>query len=386
MKKTDKILITGGHATPAFATLDELKLRGYSNFVWVSEKYNQRGTKEPSGEYKTVTEHYKIPFVEIRAGKLVRKWTRQTWLNGLVEFFNLFVGFIQAFFIILKHNPKVIISFGGFLAVPIVFWARVFRKKIITHEQTIVTGLANKIIAKFANKILVSWQESLRYFPKNKTIFTGLPIRQDIFQIHSNFTDKLDKSLPTIYITGGNQGAHEINKRIFEIIEKLLDKYNVIHQTGNSTNTNDFQNATKIKNDLSDYKKHKYIVKDYVGKEEIGEALNIADVVVSRAGANTIAELLALGKMSVLIPIPWTSHDEQTKNAKMVEDLGLAVRLIQTDNLTLDEIFHSIEKVISVKENKRDLNNVALEESIKVAKSKVVFNAAKSIVDEIERM
>ncbi len=384
--KQSKILITGGHSTPAFAVLDELLKRGFQNenFLWVSEEHNQRGNKNVSGEYLTVVDKYKIKFTNIKAGKLVRKWTRKTFFGGVLELFNLFIGFIQGFFIILQNRPTVVLSFGGFLAVPIVFWGRLFGSKVVTHEQTITTGMANKIIAKFANKILISFEQSKKYYPINKIVFTGNPIRKDVFEVKSTIIKSLDSSLPTIYITGGNQGANQINKRVFEILPKLLEKSNVIHQTGNSTVTNDFKKAMMLKNDLNANLSDRYIVKDYISADEIGEVFDKSDVIFSRAGANTILEELALGKLSVLMPIPWTSHDEQTKNAQMVVETGLGLLIKQREDLSPEEIYEALNKALECSETNKGFNSEDLESCKMKAKELVKLDAAEKVSDVVE--
>jgi len=550
--KLKTVLFTGGHATPAFAVLDVLrqaqddtqgqiiktqisntketqnsKLKTLStqaqsiknqksntkkndnskllpngkrpqdvlqtyNFLWVGEKFNQKGTKNPSAEFRTVTEKYKIPFINIVAGKINRHWDFESIPGNMWNLVKLKVGFVQAFFIILKNKPDLIMSFGGFLAVPIVIWSKILGVQVFTHEQTIVTGLANRIISKFANKIFVSWESSLSHFPRSKTILTGNPIRKDIFEINSHIFNQLNASLPTIYITGGNQGAHEINYRVFEILPEVLRFANVIHQTGNSSVTNDFiqaQNIHKsilqphivkttvgkqaqddtqgqsiknqisntkenessklktlstqgqsIKNQISNTKENEssklktlstqgqsiknqisntketpnskllstalgpqddtsfhdqgskigdrgvYLVQDYFMADEIGEVMNKSDLIVSRAGANTITEILALGKLSILIPIPWTSHDEQTKNAKYVEELGLAIRLVQSKSLTANELLKAIEESIEHTKSKTSFNNKPLAAVITQARSKVKLDAAGRIAEEIEKV
>ncbi|MCA9380894.1 UDP-N-acetylglucosamine--N-acetylmuramyl-(pentapeptide) pyrophosphoryl-undecaprenol N-acetylglucosamine transferase [Candidatus Dojkabacteria bacterium] len=379
-----KILITGGHATPAFAVLDELLNEENYEFIWVGEKHNQRGNKNASAEFLTVTENYKLKFIEFNSGKLLRAKDLASFIKFFYELFLLIKGFIGGFFVILSVRPKLILTFGGFNAVPIAFWGRVFGKKVVTHEQTVVSGMANRLIAKFANKILVSWEDSLKFFPENKTILTGNPIRKDIFEIKSNLLHDFDKSKPTIYITGGNQGAHEINKRVFEIVEKLLDSVNIVHQTGNSTITDDFQKASNLRESLSEEKRNHYIVKDYISSEEIGEVLNKSDLLISRAGANTVAEILALGKLAILIPIPWASGGEQDKNANYLVSIGLAKKLIQSNNLTSHDIESSINQSIHLINEGRAFNDQELFEVKLKAKEKINLNASQDIAKVIK--
>jgi UDP-N-acetylglucosamine--N-acetylmuramyl-(pentapeptide) pyrophosphoryl-undecaprenol N-acetylglucosamine transferase len=377
-----KFLLIGGHSTPAFAVLDELIKQGYSNFTWVGEKHNQKGNRNTSAEYKTVKEKYKINFLNLKAGKLVRKWTMQTWANGLIQFIYLIWGFYKSFSILIRTRPNVIVSFGGFKALPIVIIAKLFFWKtlIVTHEQTIVTGLANKIISKFAHKVFISWEESLKFFPKNKTIWTGNPIREQILIPVQN---KIISNMPIIFITAGNQGSMEINKRVFEAVPELIKKYKIIHQTGNSTVTKDFEKAKNLKESLVQNSDN-YTFNDFFPVEEMSRVLQSATLVIARGGANTILELLALGKPSIITPIPWVSHDEQTKNAKVLEKLGIGKIIKQDDSFTSIKLTQTIDFCITQIKNNTDFNSNSLEVAKENAKLTVKLGAASIIVGEIE--
>lgn len=405
-----KVLLIGGHSTPAFAVLDELINRHYKYFTWVGEKHNQKGNRNTSAEYKTVTEKYKIRFINLKSGKLVRKWTRQTWVNGLMQIIYLVWGFIKSLYILVLIRPNIIISFGGFVAVPIVIISRLlfWQTKIVTHEQTIVTGLANKIISKFAHKIFISWHESAKFFPKNKTIWTGNPIREQILIPVKN---KIISDKPIIFVTAGNQGSMEINKRIFEAVPELIKKYHIIHQTGNSTVTKDFEKAAVLKQSLKQNSDN-YTFKDFFAVEEMSRVLQSANLVISRGGANTILELLALGKPTIIIPIPWVSHDEQTKNAKVLEKFGIGKIIKQDDSFTSKLLIETIEFCMRRIENdvsfniensvqgttqktqdyptdvinNTNFNSNSLSQSIEHAKTSVKLGAAKAIVDELEKL
>jgi len=382
--KKDLILITGGHLTPAVAVLSELRKRGFNNFLWVGHKYNQAGNKEFSPEYQTI-KNSNIEFIDLKTGKIIRKWTRETFIYGLKQFYLVFVGLFKSLFIILNKKPKLILSFGGYLAVPIVIWAKFLGVKVITHDQVVTPGLANKIISRFADKILVSWESSKKFFNSNKTIFTGNPIRREIFLVKSNtLTKDFFNDLPILYITGGNQGANEINKRIFPILNMLLEDCNIIHQTGNSTTTNDYQKALDLQKNLPQQLRYRYLVKDYILADEIGEAFNKSNLIFSRAGGNTVVEILALGKLAIFMPIPWASHDEQTKNAEMVKSTGLGYILIQKDYLSAQTVYQTILLGLSQYKKEKGFDNRDLKIAIDNAKSLVVLDAPIRVVDEIE--
>lgn len=379
---TAKLFFIGGHATPAYAVLEVLRDKGYKDITWVSEKYNQRGNQNVSVEFKTVTEKYKLPFISISTGKLVREFS----LKSFIEVIRFIGGLFQAFKINLKHKPDIIISFGGFLAVPIVITGRILGKKVITHEQTIATGLATRIIAKFADTICVSWEPSMRLFPKHKLVLTGNPLRKAIFEVGINYRTRINSECKTLYITGGNQGAHEINKRIFPIIIRLLGDYNVIHQTGNSSVTGDYGKAKVTKQELPGKTKGVYIVQDYFHADQIGEIYSLSDLIISRGGANTTLEFLALGKVAIIIPIPWLNYGEQEKNADYLENIGLGKKLQQNNDLTPDVLMNEINSAFDLVNKQKAFNGKSIDEVKKLAQSKVKFDAAEKVVEEIEKL
>ncbi len=385
MEETNKpkIMIIGGHLTPALAVLEELKARGYDNFVWVGRKYSQEGDKRKSSEYKLIKE-LGVRFYDLNGGRLQRKWTLKTFVVGVKELGLVPLGLFRASSIIKKENPDLIMSFGGYLAVPVVMWGKLMGKKVITHEQTVVSGLANRMIGKYADKVLISWDESARFFPKNKTVKTGNPIRREIFEVSTNDFN-FENELPVTYVTGGSQGSNTINWRLLEILPRLLKSTNIIHQTGSSTVTKDYEKALKTKKRLPGKLKDRYIIKEHIYGKQIGEVFDKSALVVSRAGANTVTELLALAQPAILVPIPWSSQSEQTKNAVMLEKLGIATVLDQI-TLTPDILYEAIKSAINNYTVNLAPNGESLDTVKARAQGKVNPDAAKSIVDEIEKL
>ncbi|MEK7610910.1 MAG: UDP-N-acetylglucosamine--N-acetylmuramyl-(pentapeptide) pyrophosphoryl-undecaprenol N-acetylglucosamine transferase [Patescibacteria group bacterium] len=329
LKNPLKIVFVGGHHTPALAVMASLaaKLKTAGKpykFYWIGHKYSMWGDKKESAEYREVTA-LNIPFYDLKAGKLYRTYHP-------LKLLRLPLGFLQALLYIRRLSPQLTVSFGGYLAVPValVSWFR--RIPVFTHEQAVSPGLANRIIAHFARKVLISFPESQQYFPKNKSVLTGNPLRKEIFEVNQPISFPLDREkYPTIYITGGKQGGHTINRTVGEILPELLSHFNIIHQCGSSTVYGDFQylelEAGKLPDSLSDG----YILKDYFAASQVGSVFAKADFVLSRSGANIVSELAALGKPAVLIPIPWSSGNEQENNAKVLVKAGLAVILPQTE-------------------------------------------------------
>lgn len=349
--KSVKIVFIGGHHTPALAVVDALTRK--TKIFWIGHKFSMWGDENVSAEYQEVTKRG-IPFYDLKAGKLYKTFHP-------LKLIRLPFGFLQAFYYLLKVRPRLIVSFGGYLAPPVVIAGWFLRIPSVTHEQTVEGGWANRLVAKFAKKIFVSWEKSLKYFPKEKTIVTGNPLRKSIFA-------EIPKSeLKTIYITGGKQGSHVINEAVKGALPKLLKKYNVIHQCGRSSVHDDHTELKKLRSE-------KYVLQDYFSEEEIGAVFAAADVVISRAGANIIYELAALGKPAILVPIPWVSHNEQNKNAQILANAGSAIILEEKDLsaesilLHSDELFANLEK---------------FREGGKRAQKLVRLDAAEKIAEEI---
>ncbi len=374
-----KVLVTGGHLTPAIAVCDELIRRKINNIVWVGHRHSQVMDKNDSVEFKYVNSKG-IKFVELVAGKLFRVWNGKTIIPGFRSLINIPIGFIQSLIVLLKEKPDLVISFGGYLALPIVISAFILRIPRVTHEQTIVTGLSNRIIAKFCNKIFISWKQSIKYFNPSKTIYSGNPVRKAIFDTtKSKFSFSDD--LPTIYITGGNQGASTINKVIVQILPSLLHDFNVIHQTGNSSVTGDFEKCKLVKDKLPEELSKRYFVKDYVFEDEIGTVFDRASIIIARSGANTCYELMALNKYSILIPIPTTSQNEQLLNARALEEIGLSYVIEQKD-LTPEHLNKAIFDVVRHKEMNLNLLDKGFISTREKTQALVKLNSAEIIIDE----
>ena len=364
-----KLVFTGGHHTSALAVIDALCRCQMSDvrcqFFFFGHRYSMHREKVDSAEYQEVTARG-IPFYDLKAGKVYRTFNP-------IEWFRVIYGFFQALIILLKIKPDLIISFGGYLAVPVVLAGWLLGIPAVTHEQTVVSGWANQFIAKFARKIFISWPESAKFFPKEKVVLTGLPLRKEIIAL-AREREKMPNSkwkMPnSIYITGGKQGSQVINQAIEGCLEELLSDFEIIHQCGSS----DFEKFLKIEDKLSEDLKARYIVKDYFPQEEIARVYRAADFVVGRAGAHTVYELAALGKPAVLIPIPWVSHNEQERNAKILERIGLAKIVLQED---LDsEVL--LKACRGVGESSKEFKEFA-----KKARELVRLDAAERVVKEV---
>jgi UDP-N-acetylglucosamine--N-acetylmuramyl-(pentapeptide) pyrophosphoryl-undecaprenol N-acetylglucosamine transferase len=334
-----RIVITGGHHSSALPVIKNLREKWPDTQIyWFGHKYSALGDKNPTLEFHEITT-LNIPFYHIHAGKFYR--TANLWRLAKIPF-----GLFQCLYLLIKLKPDAILSFGGYIAVPTVVAGWILGIPSITHEQTVVAGWANRLVSKFAKKVLVSWPQSQKFFPREKTVFVGLPLRKEIFEVKSqNFV--IDNDLPTVYITTGKIGSHIINKVVGECLLDLLGFSNVIHQCGDNSVYNDFGSLTNIKDNMG-VTRGKYYLQKFIFENEVGEAFSKSDLVVSRSGAHTTAELLALKKPCLLIPISWVSHNEQYENAKILVEAGLGTILAE-NKLSKESLLEGVKKAFENK-------------------------------------
>lgn len=360
-----KVLITGTHFTPAVATAEELKKKSGIKLVYVGRSTTLEGDPSTSVESQVLPK-MGVKFIPIIAGRLQRSFTIYT----IPSILKIPIGFIQSLYIVLSEKPDIILSFGGYVSVPVVIAGWLFSIPIIIHEQTLISGLANKISSLFADKIALSFKKKDRII--GKTIITGNPLRSLILnpkELSNNYlkifnTAKKEK-LPVILISCGNQGSHIINLVIEECIDKLVKKACIIHISGDNK-FGDFERLEKLQNDH-------YLVKKWIG-DDYGGILSKIDLVLCRAGINTLSELVYMKKPGLVIPIPYIYQDEQNINAKFFKNAGL-VKILPQPKLSA--------KVLQ--ENVKDmLNNLdSLKEKAKGAKKVIIPDAAKRLALEV---
>lgn len=326
-----RIIFTGGHHNSALEVARILKKEGYE-IVWIGHKFTAKGEKSVSAEYQEVTKTG-IEFLELKTGKFYHKSDPLEWLK-------IIFGFFQAFLYLIAHRPSLIFSSGGYLSVPVVITGWFLRIPSITHEQTVVSGWANKAISPFVKKILLTHSSSLPNYPKEKSEVVGLPIRREL--LSSKYSKKFDPKL--IYITCGKQGSHVVNQAVFPIIPELVKSFTVVHQTGSSTLTKDLERARRVKDKLGKLK-DRYIYAPYFFAEEAATFIRSSVAIISRSGAHTVYELLLLRKKAVLIPISWVSHNEQFLNAKLAEE-QLGSFILEEKDLTPENLHRAIIEVV----------------------------------------
>lgn len=339
IEKFMKILLTGGgtggHLIPFLSIVEELKKRKEIFSVKTTDSENLEFMFiGPAGDFNQIISNVGISVKTIKAGKLRRYLS----LENLIDIFKIPIGIFQSFHFILKFKPDLVFSKGGFASVPPVFASWVLRVPIVTHESDIVPGLATKIISSFATKILISFSETRKYFKNNKVVLTGNPIRSDIsngsFENGLSFF-KLSSHLPIILILGGSQGAQKVNEMILEIVPRLSQECQIIHQCGDK-NYGEIKNKKKK---LNLQYPERYQIYPFL-KEEIKDAYVLAEVIVSRAGANSLAEIIVLKKPNILIPLSTAANNHQFKNAEFL--------VKKKSSLLIDETIDDSQKLADV--------------------------------------
>lgn len=323
---------SGGHVMPALTIIEKLQRSG----IAISYIGSRTGI-----EAKLVRGSH-LPYYAIATGKLRRYFSFQNFIDP----FKIIWGMLQAFALLvpLKRKTTLVFSTGGFVSVPVVVAARVLGFKVFIHEQTSRVGLANKIAGKLAHKIFISFESSRQFFPSHKVVFSGYPVREECFSsklMHHKVAgvdlDQLKK--PLFFITGGGNGSLLLNEAVKREMNDLKAKYFVIHQVGG-----------QFLKEYSVYNDENYHAADFVGAGMI-DLYKKADIVVSRAGAGTVCELMALGKPSVFVPLKIAQHNEQFHNAKEAETKIGSMVILEDD---LKSVSLTMLRLPSAKEVKQD--------------------------------
>src|SRR5258706_1364540 len=333
-----RILITGRHLTPASSVIQALPKN--TDVLYVGRKDAVEGYKELSLEYRTITS-LGIPFAEITAGRIQRRLTKHT----IPSVSKIPKGFCDAYRIIHSFSPEVILSFGSYVALPVGLAAYFMKIPLIIHEQTMHAGLANRLMAPFAKTICISWEESKNYFPKQKLELTGNPLPENKPSEQIIKLLNKDASKPLLCIVGGSQGSHAINMFILPILKDLLEKYRVIHQTGDAREFNDFEKLTISRDLLREELQERYMQFKFIDPSDIAFVFQKSDLVVTRAGINTIQMLLVENNPSLVIPLPSAEKRDQYENALFLKKAGLGEIFIQSE-VTSDSLLTCVNDMI----------------------------------------
>ncbi len=325
-----KIVLTGGgtagHVTPNIALMPSLKEKGY--------EISYIGSYE--GIEKQLIEDIGIPYYGIATGKFRRYFD----LKNFSDIFRVMKGYKEAKAILRQIKPDVVFSKGGFVAVPVVRAAAGLKIPCVIHESDMTPGLANKLCIPVAKKICCNFPETINSMPREKTILTGSPVRKELTegdrQKGLEFCG-FDGNKPVLMIIGGSQGAQSVNETVRESLPKLLEIFDVVHLCGKDKVDNMMLN-------VDGYKQYEYI------KEELKDIFAMADIVISRAGANAICEILELKKPNVLIPLSSGSRGDQILNAESFEASGFS-EVIREEALDPSMLTETVKKVYNNREN-----------------------------------
>ena len=371
-----RILVTGGgtsgHISPALAIIETLRqLAPAAQFLYIgSHKGLERQLVESAG----------VPFVAISTGKLRRYISPE----NLVDQFRIPVGLAQSLFHIKRFKPDVVLATGGYVTVPPVVAAGLQKVPVLIHEQTVQVGLANRINARFARRIALSWEGALSSLsPRAREIawVAGNPVRASIFGGTSaeaiRYFGLSDENLPTIYVTGGSLGARVINRAVEQCLPDLLERARVIHQCGEQSaeRESDFDRLTRARLVLPAHLQARYALTKFV-RDELRDVLALADLVIGRAGAGTVTEMCAVGKPALYVPLVPTGGDEQTKNAQMVVNAG-AARILKQADCDGENLLKAVEEMLR---DTRDLRGMG-EAARKLAKPAAARDIARAVLE-----
>ncbi len=334
-----KIVLTGGgtagHVTPNIALLPSLKEKGY--------EISYIGSK--NGIEKQLIEAEGLPYYGISSGKLRRYFD----LKNFTDPFRVIAGLFQAKKLLKKMKPDVVFSKGGFVSVPVVRAAASLHIPVIIHESDMTPGLANKLAFPAASKVCCNFPETVKLLPEGKAVLSGSPIRQELLNGDADAGMRFcgfSGKRPVLLIIGGSLGSVAVNTAVRAILPRLLETFNVIHLCGKG-------NLDPALEGTEGYVQYEYI------REELPDLFALCDVVISRAGANAICELLALRKPSLLIPLSAAaSRGDQILNAKSFSKQGFSI-MLEEEKVTDQTLYDTLMKLY----NNRDQYIEAMEKS-----------------------
>ena len=350
-----KIVLTGGgtagHVTPNLALLPHLKQEGFE--IYYIGSYE--------GIEKKLIEDYDIPYYGVATGKFRRYLDPKNFTDP----FRVIKGYREAKKILKEIKPDVVFSKGGFVSVPVVRAAASLKIPCILHESDMTPGLANKLCLSAANKICCNFPETVEMLPRDKAVLTGSPVREELFsgnKIAALEMCGVTANKPVIMVIGGSQGAASVNKVVRDALPMLLEDFQVVHLCGKDKMDNLLLNQPG-------YKQFEYL------KSELKDIFAMADLVISRAGANAICELLTLNKPNILIPLPSSkSRGDQLLNARSFESQGYSM-VIDEDDLTEHLLVQKVNELYSSKET-----------YMEAMKGSAQFNAIPTIMGIIHDM
>ena len=325
-----KIILTGGgtagHVTPNLALVPKLKEAGFD--ICYVGSYN--------GMEKELVEKAGIAYKGISSGKLRRYFD----LKNFTDPFRVLKGFAEANKIMKEYKPDVVFSKGGFVSVPVVLAAKKHKIPVVSHESDMTPGLANKITLSSCTKICCNFPETINYLPKDKAVLTGCPIRGELLTGSKEQGLKLtgfNSEKPVLLIIGGSLGSVKVNQAVREILPRLIKDYQVVHLCGKG-------NLDETLTNMPGYVQYEYM------SDPLKHLFAMADIVISRAGANAICELLALQKPALLIPLSAAaSRGDQILNANSFKNQGFS-EVLEEERLSADKLYEAVTQLYENRE------------------------------------
>jgi len=342
---------TGGHIYPALAVARELQKTYGAEILYLGDADGLETRLVPQAGFKLVTVH---------AGRLHRYWSART----VRDLARVPVGFLEARRHVRAFAPHAVFTSGGYVAVPAGFAARRMHIPLLIHQQDVPPNLANRLLRPMANRISVSFEESLAYFPKNKTRLLGNPVRDSVLAVVGTDPRAQKRNLgfspafPLLVVTGGSQGARHINQATTEALPKLLERFQVLHISGQFTYDETQAAAMEQVRSLPEHVRQRYRLVPYLN-EDMPVALAAADAVISRSGAATLAELAVLGKPSLLVPLPpGFGGSPQEANAATFAKHGAAQVILDKD-LTGETLLAGVTDLFAAPEHRIQMGQAA---------------------------
>ncbi len=334
---------TGGHLFPLIAVAKELKniLGEEASFLYVGAGGDlEKETMAKEG----------IAARRVLSGK----WRRYFSFKNFLDPFKIPIGIVQSLWILLWYMPDAIFSKGGYGSIPVVITAWIYRIPVLVHESDAVPGMANQILAKFSSRVAVSYPSAEQYFPKYEAALTGNPIRTEITQgqaqaLRSRFG--LTESKPIVLVLGGSQGSQIVNRAIVKILPRLLQRVQIVHQTGEKNYDETVRMAAEFGIKAG---REGYIPIKFLDSNLYKDALAAADLVISRAGANAISEIAANFKPVILIPLENSANEHQSRNAYELAKIGGAL-VLEKMNLGEHILLQKIEKLLGDEELRQNM-------------------------------
>ena len=396
--RTIRLVLTGGgsggHTFPLIAVAREFKkIAQEKNFLY---EIIYIGPNDFTLPY--ILKEEGITIRKITTGKLNRQGDSNGRLSGFINFFvNLFKtlgGIFQSLYYLFILMPDAIFSKGGYGAFPVIFWGIIFFIPTYTHESDAVPGLVNHLVGKFCRKIFISFDYTKKYFPLNKSLLTGNPIRLDLFSGEGESYNsqnikellKLSSDRPVITVIGGSQGSSHINDFILDILPRVINKVEVIHQTGKNNYQKVVREAAVVFQEIvrdKEFEKYYHPVPFFEETKtpnisSLKDIYLVSDLIIARAGSGLIFEIAASKKPSILIPLPWASRGHQKRNAYEYARNGAAI-VVEENNLKTNIFSDLILQVLFDEKKKKAMSSAAFQ----FAKLNAAQDIAKEIVNQL---